>query len=139
MKCFHYGVTICFEDTDAAGVVYYANYLRYFERARSAMFRELGYSQVQLKEESALGFVVKRVAQDLHKPSSLEDVLDIRTSILEVSRASVLLKQDVYKENEDTPLVEGSVLMVAVDTSSFKPKRIPKDMYQQLNSLLKVE
>jgi acyl-CoA thioester hydrolase len=114
-------VKVYYEDTDAAGVVYYANYLRFLERARTEYLEELGAKVAQLHSEGIL-LVVTHVDIHYRRPGKLGDSLEVRTEIEEVKAVRVTLRQDIYRG--DTLLTEAHVTIACVDPEG-KPQRLP--------------
>ena len=92
----HFQIRVYYEDTDAAGIVYYANYLKFAERARTEMMREHGASHEDLRQSAGLSFVVKRCTAEYHHPARLDDILDVRTHIGKIGGASLDLRQQVF-------------------------------------------
>ncbi|MEM8951184.1 MAG: tol-pal system-associated acyl-CoA thioesterase [Pseudomonadota bacterium] len=125
----HFEIRIYYEDTDAAGIVYYANYLKFTERARTEMMRERGASHEDLRRRDGLSFVVKSCAVDYHRPAKLDDILDIRTHIGKTGGASLNLLQQVFKGDR---LLVSMDVRLALLTSSMKPARIPKALIAAL-------
>lgn len=119
----YFPVTVYYEDTDAGGVVYYANYLKFAERARTEWLRSLGVNQSALWENEGLGFVVKRCALELHKPAKLDDHLSIETHLHEVRRASMTMQQKVRRGEV---LLAELVVTIACVNAAFKPVRMPE-------------
>ncbi len=117
---------VYYEDTDAGGVVYYANYLKFFERARTDFLRALGISQSDLAEKEGLVFVVRKCAIDYISPAKLDDVLDVSVEIKNISAASILMQQEAKKSAVLSSRLE--VEIVCVDSVSFKPKKIPQEI-----------
>lgn len=113
---------VYYEDTDAAGVVYYANYLRFAERGRTEALRLAGIGQAGLWESQGVGFVVRRVAVDYKAPARLDDVLMIRTEVADVGKTRLGMRQSVVRA--DTLLAVVEVDVVAVD-ASLRPVRLP--------------
>ena len=116
----------CYEDTDAGGVVYYANYLRYMERGRNQYLRELGRSIGEYQEAGIL-FIVVEVNARYRSPAGLDDDLVIETWISEGKRSSVTFGQRIKREGEDRVLVEGTV-KVACLGGNLKPRRLPEEL-----------
>lgn len=114
---------VYYEDTDLAGVVYYANYLKFIERARSEWVRGLGIDQAALKAQNGLVFAVRRVVADYFQPAVYDDILQIRTSILEVTGARLRLAQEVWRG--DLRLFEAEVTLVCM-TQLGRPARLPQ-------------
>ena len=116
----------CYEDTDAGGVVYYANYLRYMERGRNEYLRELGRSVGQYQDDGVL-FIVVEVNVKYRSPAVLDDDLLIETWINEGRRSSVTFGQKIRREGEDRVLVEGTVKVACIGTN-LKPRRMPEEL-----------
>jgi acyl-CoA thioester hydrolase len=127
---FSLPVRVYWEDTDAGGVVYYANYLRFMERARSEWLRELGFEQDQLREEAGVVFVVRRVEIDYLAPARFNDLLDVSVRLVEAGRASIDVEQIIG--TGPTRLACASVKLVCVDAARFKPAKIPVALLQQI-------
>lgn len=118
-------VRVYFEDTDAAGIVYYANYLKFAERARTDMLRDLGVSHAEMMKHDGLVLVVRRCEIDYLKPARLDDLLTIETEAAKLGGASVELRQRVLRGNEI--LAELKVLVVCIGKDG-RPARIPDYM-----------
>lgn len=112
---------VYYEDTDSGGVVYYANYLKFAERARTEILRINGINQSELAKTEDIFFVVRHVEMDLHKPARLDDMLDITTSVAEIGGASITLHQQI--KCNDLLLADIKVLIVAVN-GNMKPVRL---------------
>jgi len=112
-------IRVYYEDTDAGGVVYYANYLKYFERARTEWLRRLGVNQSQLAETERRLFVVKSVEIQYRRPAKLDDELIIHTDVTRMKRASIQFEQRAVCRDE--LLCEASVTVCCVDADSFRP------------------
>lgn len=119
-------IRIYYEDTDCGGVVYYANYLRYFERGRTEYLRTLGISPSGLLEKGIL-FVVRKVEVDYLAPARYDDLLILETEVFEISRTSVTFGQIIKKDGLETLVARGNVVLVMVDENG-KPARIPEDL-----------
>jgi acyl-CoA thioester hydrolase len=115
-------VRVYYEDTDLAGIVYYANYLKFIERARTEWVRSLGIDQRRLKAEAGLVFAVRRVEADYLAPAYFDDMLEIETDCLETTPARVVLAQRVMRDG--VCLVEAKVTIVAL-AESGRPQRMP--------------
>lgn len=113
---------IYYEDTDAGDVVYYANYLKFAERARTEWLRELGYNQSNLE----VLFVVRKVEAEYLHPARLDDVITVETSLQNISRASITLSQDVYREEKI--LARMSIVLVCVSRKEIRPAGIPEEI-----------
>jgi len=124
-KIYEYKFKIYYEDTDSGGVVYYANYLKFIERARSEIIKSLGFSNTNLREKFNLFFIVKYCNINYKKPAKLEDELIVFTSVVSLSKTSLVMKQDVKRH--DDLVAESEVCLVAVDMKG-KPTKIPEEL-----------
>ncbi len=122
-------VRVYYEDTDAAGVVYYANYLRYAERARSEMLRDLGIESAALMANGGLAFAVKHCSMDFIKPAKLDDMLSVETRLIEIKGASLTAEQCVRRENADLVRMELKLACMSLDG---KPARLPAAVKSRL-------
>ena len=123
MTEFLWPARIYWEDTDGGGVVFYANYLKYMERARTEWLRSLGHAQSELAEKFGFVFAVVEVKVNYRKPARLDDEIVISCVPVPEGRASVRFKQ-VIKRGE-TVLVEGEVRVACVDAKTFRPRGLP--------------
>lgn len=123
MRPFCWPARVYWEDTDGGGIVYYANYLRFLERARTEWLRASGYAQSDLAREAGIVFAVVSLAIDYRRPARLDDELVITCQPSTEGAASVRFAQRVLRGEE--VLVEADVRVACVDASSLKPKRIP--------------
>ncbi len=123
-------IRIYYEDTDAGGVVYYANYLRYFERARTEYLRERGLS---VSELAAAGCIVPviRLEADYRAPARHDDLLRIETEVLEVGKTSFTVGQQAVRAIDGKILVDAKVTLVCV-SPQMKPRRLPEELLQAL-------
>jgi acyl-CoA thioester hydrolase len=124
---FSWPVRIYWEDTDAGGVVYHANYVRFMERARSEWLRAQGIDQIRLRETTGLGFVVRGMELDFHRPARLDDELLVTLAVKERRSASMLFGQEIVRG--DTTLVRATVRVACVDLDSMRPVQIPPDLF----------
>lgn len=124
-------VRIYYEDTDAGGVVYHANYLRYFERARTEFMRERGLSVLELHESGSI-FPVVRVEMDFRAPARHDDLLRVETEVLDVGKSSFVLGQQVVRATDGKLLVDARVTLACVGPE-MKAKRLPPELLQVLN------
>jgi acyl-CoA thioester hydrolase len=127
---FEHAVRIYWEDTDAGGIVFYANYLKFFERARTEWLRALGIGQHALREETGGMFVVSETAVKYHRPAQLDDLLRVTAGLSEGGRASLVIAQQAWRG--DTLLCEGTIRIGWVDESTLKPARIPPSVLERL-------
>jgi acyl-CoA thioester hydrolase len=128
-KIFSLPVRVYFQDTDAGGVVYHANYLNFMERARTEWLRTHGYSNAGLMKEFGVVFVVRSFKLDYLKPALLDDLLDVTAQIKDVSRSRISLLQTVLRG--DDLLTEAEVHLVCVSLESFKPVSVPEVLREQ--------
>ncbi len=124
MSEFIWQVRVYYEDTDAGGVVYYANYLAYMERARSEWLRTLGFDNQTLADRQGVVFAVRRASIDYLQPARLDELLDVSLMLKKRGRASLLFEQQVRRGDE--LLCQGEILLACVDVNSFKATAIPQ-------------
>ncbi len=133
---FEHPIRVYWEDTDAGGIVFYANYLKFFERARTEWLRALGVSQQALRNETGGMFVVSETSVKYHRPAKLDDQLRVTASLAEAGRASLVIAQQAWLTHDagapDTLLCEGTIRIGWVDASSLKPARIPSSVLERL-------
>ena len=122
---FSFPVKVYYEDTDSGGVVYYANYLKFTERARTNMIQELGFKLNQLKDDYDCLFIVKKVNCEYLQSTKLEDILEVHSKIIQVKNASFELEQNIYRNNKI--IFQSNIIMVCVNTKG-KPKKIPENI-----------
>ncbi|HRI18820.1 MAG TPA: tol-pal system-associated acyl-CoA thioesterase [Burkholderiaceae bacterium] len=120
---FSHAQRVYWEDTDAGGVVFYANYLKFFERARTEWLRAAGHSQQRLREETGAIFVVAETSVRYLQPARLDDLLDVTVNVLEAGAATLLIAQTALRSG--TPLAEGTIRIACVDARTLRPRRIP--------------
>lgn len=128
-----YTVQVFYEDTDAGGIVYHANYLKFAERARGDFLKQNGLSnQILLKQ--GMGFVVKSVSIQYKAPAVLEDILTLETTLQKMTAASVLFNQKVTKQvdGQTKELVNMDICVVLIDTKTMLPKKIPPFLKEQI-------
>ncbi|EHR70427.1 tol-pal system-associated acyl-CoA thioesterase [Burkholderiales bacterium JOSHI_001] len=125
-------VRVYWEDTDAGGIVFYANHLKFFERARTEWLRALGIHQQALKEESGGIFVVQEARLRYLAPARLDDLLQVHVGVAEKGRASLLLGQQAWRNG--TLLADGQVRIAFVDAGTLRPRRIPSPLLAALAS-----
>ena len=127
---FSHPVRIYWEDTDAGGVVFYANYLKFFERARTEWLRSLAIEQQALRERTGAIFIVSDTALRYLAPARLDDLLRITVQVDELRPASLRLTQQAW--DQQRLLCEGTIRIGCVDAASFRPRRIPSEIMQCL-------
>ena len=130
---FSHPIRVYWEDTDAGGVVYHAQYLAFLERARSEWMRALGDGQDALRREHDLVFVVRAMQVDFRRPARLDDVLSATVALRECRRASLLVAQQVRRDGR--LLLDADVRLAALDAAGFRPRGIPDTLYEELKAL----
>jgi acyl-CoA thioester hydrolase len=120
---FSWAVRVYYEDTDLGGVVYYANYLRFLERARTEWLRALGFGQTELAASHGVVFVVRSIALEYLKPARFDDMLEVTVELCDTGASRIGLVQRIRRGPEE--LVTAQVDIACVNTASFKPVRIP--------------
>ncbi|WP_413284169.1 tol-pal system-associated acyl-CoA thioesterase [Vibrio sp. MA40-2] len=128
---FKWPVTVYYEDTDAGGVVYHSNYLKFFERARTEMLRHKGISQYDLLSEN-IGFVVRHIDIDFMQAAKLDDKLTVITTVSEVKKASMVFCQEIVNLEQRT-LCKAIVKVACVNNKKMKPQAIPNSIIAELN------
>jgi acyl-CoA thioester hydrolase len=134
MSKHSHNVRVYYEDTDAGGIVYYANYLKFLERARTEWLRQMGTDQDILLERS-VGFVVKRVEMDNHAPARFNELLCIQSEIVELKRASLVFKQIIISPNKQC-LVSALIRVACVNLSNMKPQAIPDNILGEFSRVI---
>ncbi|MDQ6685468.1 MAG: tol-pal system-associated acyl-CoA thioesterase [Pseudomonadota bacterium] len=123
---FSWRLRVYWEDTDAAGIVFYANYLKFFERARTEWLRQRGLGQEALRTGSRIGFVVTESSLRYRSPARLDDEIDVSVVIGHVGQASASIVQEARRA--DALLAEGRIRIGCVDLATFRPRRFPDDV-----------
>lgn len=126
MTGFQWRVRVYYEDTDSGGVVYYANYLRFMERARTEWMRDRGFEQDVLRDEHGLLFAVRSAHVDYLLPARFNEQLDVGVEVQDVGRASLTFHQDVVRADDRQLLCTGTVKIACIDAAAFRPKPIPE-------------
>ena len=130
MKEFSWPVRVYYEDTDAGGVVFHANYLKYFERARTEMLRSLGFEQDRLLADQSVIFVVRSVNIDYLKPARFNEQIDVSAKVIEYKKTNLTFEQSITRRQD--VLCSGAVRIACLDAQSMKPKLIPIAILEQL-------
>lgn len=137
-RVFSWPLRVYWEDTDAGGIVFYANYLKFFERSRTEWLRSLGIEQQHLRESTGGIFVVAETSIRYHRSARLDDELIVTASLVEAGRASMIISQQALLKTEQTQnqpaplLCEGSIRIGWVDAASLQPRRIPASILDSL-------
>lgn len=127
---FRHALRVYWEDTDAGGVVFYANYLKYFERARTEWLRSLGFSQEAMRHRQQALFVVTDTQVRWRRPARLDDLLEVTVALRKRARASLVVAQQALRGGE--LLAEADIRIACVDAGTFKPRAIPNDILEQI-------
>lgn len=136
MAEFRYPVRVYYEDTDAGGVVYYANYLKFMERARTEWLRELGFEQDELMREPGVLFAVRRVEVDYLKPARFNDALTVVARVAERGRASLTFDQEILREPAGELLSRGRIRIACLEAGSFRPVPLPAIIQEKLSDVV---
>ena len=131
MTIFHWPLNVYYEDTDAGGVVYYANYLKFLERARTEWLRSKGINQHQVSKDYGALFAVRSVSIDYKQPAHLDDQLAVSVEVLDVRKASLNMKQNILNNNDEL-IVNAAVNIVCLHDESFSPRPIPQTIYEAI-------
>jgi len=132
MDAYVFPVRVYYEDTDLAGIVYYANYLKFIERGRSEWVRAMGIDQVAMKRDAGVVFAVRRVEADYLQPAKFDDQLHVSTMISTISAARIVLDQTVLRD--DVVLFSAQVTLVALDAQG-RPTRLPEAFRRKIADL----
>jgi acyl-CoA thioester hydrolase len=127
---FRHATRVYWEDTDAGGIVYYATYLKFFERARTEWLRHLGVEQQLMRERLGAMFIVSRTTVRYLRPARLDDTLDVTVTVRDAARASLCLEQQALRGTE--LLAEGEIRIACVDAPSLRLRRIPEEVLQRI-------
>lgn len=130
MKLFSWPIRVYYEDTDAGGVVFYANYLKFFERARTELLRSYGFEQDRLMEQDKIIFVVRSVSLEYLKPARFNDQIEVSAKVIENKKISLTFEQLITRQQQ--LLCTAKVRIACLDAQSMKPKPIPIAILEQL-------
>jgi len=128
---FVWPVRVYYEDTDAGGVVFYANYLKFYERARTEMLRDMGFEQDELMTQESVIFVVRSVQVDYLKPAKFNELISVTAELSLVKSASIVFEQTITRG--DDLLSKASVKIACLDAKTMRPKYIPETLKRALN------
>ena len=137
MSVFSWPARVYWEDTDGGGIVYYANYLRFLERARTEWLRSLGYSQQILAREPGIVFTVISLTVEYRRPARLDDELAITCEAHADRAATIRFEQAIFRgqgPGEEPPILTAGVLVACVDAHTLKPRRLPESLMNVLIS-----
>ena len=131
-QSFHFPVRVYYEDTDAAGVVYYANYLKFMERARTEWLAALGFPLAAFEREHGVVFVVHRCEVDFHQPARLNDALDVSVEPVKLGASTIKARQDVQRGAN--VLTSAIVTLACLDAARWRPVRMPTALVSKLEA-----
>jgi acyl-CoA thioester hydrolase len=129
---FSFTVRVYYEDTDAGGVVYYANYLKFMERARTEWLESLGFPLAAFERAHGVVFMVHRIEVDFLRPARLNDALDVTVEVLDRGAARLGLRQAIRRGDE--PIIDARVMLACVDAEALRPRRIPDALVASLEN-----
>ena len=132
---FRLALRVYWEDTDAAGIVFYANFLKFFERARTEWLRTKGYSQEQLRTERGTGFIVTDASISYRRPARLDDLIDVTVALTRVGQASLQIAQQasrIVPDGTNELLADGTIRIGCVELGTYRPRRIPTEILQSI-------
>jgi acyl-CoA thioester hydrolase len=127
-QAFRHALRVYWEDTDAGGIVFYANYLKFFERARTEWLRSLGVQQQALRDTTGAMFVVSDTRVRFLRPARLDDLLDVTAKLRQAGRASMQIAQQAWRGAE--LLAEADIRIGCVDATTLRPRRLPEPLMQ---------
>jgi len=131
-KQFNWPVRVYYEDTDAGGVVFYANYLKFYERARTEMLRAMGFEQDELMAQQNVIFVVRSVQVDYLQPAKFNDFLEVSAGLSLVKSASLIFEQTIMRQEKI--LSKATIRIACLDSNTMRPQLIPDFLKQALNN-----
>jgi len=132
---FLWPIRVYYEDTDAGGVVYHTNYIKFMERARTEWLRNLGFEQDELRANDGVIFAVRSVHADYFLPAKFNDELMVSSQVIKNGKASITIEQEVLRKEKDNDgknelLCKGIIKVVTLDDKSFRPKAMPEKLYE---------
>jgi acyl-CoA thioester hydrolase len=130
---FEWPIRVYYEDTDAGGVVYHANYLHFMERARTEWLRALGFDQVRLRREAGVLFAVRRMVIDFVRPARFDQALRVRVTVVGSGRASIDFEQQVVDAEHGGVCCSAAVKVACIDAERLRPTRIPGALLDALD------
>lgn len=133
VNVFLWPIRVYYEDTDSGSVVYYANYLKFMERARTEWLRKYGFEQDELINHYNVIFAVRSVNADYMSPARFNDELVVETRLVKLGKASITVEQIIKRNDEETVLCQASIKIASLAADSFKPKAMPEIIFNTLN------
>lgn len=137
MSSFNWPVRVYWEDTDAGGIVYYANYLKFLERARTEWLRSFGVEQEPLKQQHGIMFVVVDVEAHFRRPARYGELLDVTVRLVEAGRASLTFEQRIHRgsgQSESELVLDSKVRVACLDAVKLKPRALPGALLQEMRN-----
>lgn len=131
---FLWPIRVYYEDTDAGGVVYYANYLKFMERTRTEWLRSLGFVQEKLAQEEGVVFVVRHAEIDYRRPARLDNLLVVSGRVISHKKASMIIEHEIRLEDSGAVLCHGQVVIVCVHAETFRPHPFPKRLLAEMSN-----
>lgn len=132
METFVWPIRVYYEDTDSGGVVYYANYLKFMERARTEWLRTRGFEQDALLRDRRLLFAVRRLDLDYHRPARFNDQLEVVSRIAHIGRASLTFTHVIQRADSAEMLCSAQVKVACIDADRFQACRMPRDLLREV-------
>ena len=131
---FRFPLRVYWEDTDAGGIVFYANYLKFFERARTEWLRSLGHEQERLRVETGVMFVVTDTSVSFLRPARLDDVLEVTVDVQHAGLAQMTIAQQAWRRaaQGEELIAKGTIRIACVDAGTYRPQRVPISITQSL-------
>ena len=129
---FYWPVRVYYEDTDSGGVVYYANYLKFMERARTEWLRHIGFEQDILIDENEILFAVRHINIDFHNPARFNELLNVKTHITDQRKASLVFEQIISNQTEEI-ICKAHIKIACLNCKTLKPEPIPETIISELN------
>lgn len=129
---FNLQVRVYYEDTDAGGVVYHSHYLNFMERARTEWLRHIGFEQNVLIAQDKILFAVRKMNIDFHKPAHFNELLNIKTRIIDQRKASLIFEQIIFNQFEEV-ICKAKIKIACLNSNSMKPEPIPETILSELN------
>ncbi|HRW67703.1 MAG TPA: tol-pal system-associated acyl-CoA thioesterase [Candidatus Competibacter sp.] len=129
---FVWPVRVYYEDTDSGGVVYYANYLKFMERARTEWLRARGFEQDALLRDRRVLFAVRTLSMDYHRPARFNDLLEVISQVAEVGGASLTFAQSIRRADSTEVLCGARVKVACIDAENFRARRLPRQLMREI-------
>ena len=129
-KTFSHMIRVYIEDTDAGGLMYHTNHIKFMERGRTEALRECGFTKVTMDEKYGLYFVVKTVEIDYKSPAYMDDLLEVQTTLLSVSKARMYFLQGIYRSQT---LIASAKLTIVCINKDFRPEALPQEIFDKIS------